>query len=202
MRDQSDVVICEPLRTPIGRFGGTLKEQQPAALAARLISEIVARTKIDPTRRRGHPGPCLSDFRRARHRPGGGPRRGPARLGRRHPDRPPLRLRTAGRPRWGHAGPLRIQRHRDRRRRRRHERGPVLHPGGPVGHPGPLASAARLPRPRPGHRGGSEPSPARGDDRDCGEPAPRVLGLPGGPGCAGPAVAAARRRSPAVRPLR
>ena len=48
MPDQSDVVVVEPLRTPIGRFGGALKDQQPAALAARLVSEIVTRTGTDP----------------------------------------------------------------------------------------------------------------------------------------------------------
>ncbi|MFD7675577.1 acetyl-CoA C-acetyltransferase [Streptomyces anulatus] len=45
-----DVVICEPLRTPIGRFGGAFAQQTPAALAAHVIAEIVARTGIDPAR--------------------------------------------------------------------------------------------------------------------------------------------------------
>ncbi|MGX9229643.1 acetyl-CoA C-acetyltransferase [Streptomyces albus] len=46
----SDVVICEPLRTPIGRFGGALAGQRPEELAALVISEIVTRTGIDPAR--------------------------------------------------------------------------------------------------------------------------------------------------------
>ncbi|WP_405406030.1 acetyl-CoA C-acetyltransferase [Streptomyces sp. NBC_01104] len=50
MPDQNDVVICEPLRTPIGRFGGALAGQTPASLAARVIAEIVARTGIEPDR--------------------------------------------------------------------------------------------------------------------------------------------------------
>ncbi|GAA2988528.1 MULTISPECIES: acetyl-CoA C-acetyltransferase [Streptomyces] len=50
MPDQTDVVICEPLRTPIGRFGGAFAQQTPAALAARVIAEVVARTGIDPDR--------------------------------------------------------------------------------------------------------------------------------------------------------
>ncbi|MFF9688307.1 acetyl-CoA C-acetyltransferase [Streptomyces sp. NPDC014623] len=50
MPDQTDVVICEPLRTPIGRFGGAFAQQTPAALAARVIAEVVARTGIDPGR--------------------------------------------------------------------------------------------------------------------------------------------------------
>ncbi|MFI6894858.1 acetyl-CoA C-acetyltransferase [Streptomyces sp. NPDC050256] len=50
MPDPIDVVICEPLRTPIGRFGGAFAGQTPAALAARVIAEVVARTGIDPDR--------------------------------------------------------------------------------------------------------------------------------------------------------
>ncbi|MBO8186207.1 acetyl-CoA C-acetyltransferase [Streptomyces spirodelae] len=48
--DSADIVICEPLRTPIGRFGGALAGQRPQELAALLISEIVTRTGIDPER--------------------------------------------------------------------------------------------------------------------------------------------------------
>ncbi|HWM37977.1 MAG TPA: acetyl-CoA C-acetyltransferase [Streptomyces sp.] len=47
MSAQPDVVICLPLRTPIGRFGGALAGQRPASLAAHVISEIVARSGID-----------------------------------------------------------------------------------------------------------------------------------------------------------
>lgn len=47
---QPDTVICEPLRTPIGRFGGAFAQQTPAALAARVIAELVARTGIDPAK--------------------------------------------------------------------------------------------------------------------------------------------------------
>ncbi|WP_330241305.1 acetyl-CoA C-acetyltransferase [Streptomyces sp. NBC_00525] len=50
MPDARDVVICEPLRTPIGRFGGVFAGERPAALAARVIAEVVARTGIDPDR--------------------------------------------------------------------------------------------------------------------------------------------------------
>ncbi|MGD6747390.1 acetyl-CoA C-acetyltransferase [Streptomyces sp. BH106] len=50
MPEQADVVICEPLRTPIGRFGGAFARQTPAALAARVVGELVARTGIDPDR--------------------------------------------------------------------------------------------------------------------------------------------------------
>jgi acetyl-CoA C-acetyltransferase len=41
-----DAVICEPLRTPVGRFGGVLREVPAATLAATVIAEIVRRTGI------------------------------------------------------------------------------------------------------------------------------------------------------------
>lgn len=44
----TDVVICEPLRTPVGRFGGVLKDIAPEDLAATVIRELVSRTGIDP----------------------------------------------------------------------------------------------------------------------------------------------------------
>jgi len=42
-----DVVICEPLRTPIGRFGGVFKSVPPADLASTVIAALIARTGID-----------------------------------------------------------------------------------------------------------------------------------------------------------
>ncbi|MBH0120001.1 acetyl-CoA C-acetyltransferase [Rhodococcus sp. CX] len=41
-----DAVICEPLRTPVGRFGGVLKDIAPEDLAATVIREIITRTGI------------------------------------------------------------------------------------------------------------------------------------------------------------
>ena len=41
-----DAVICEPLRTPIGRFGGVFRDISPQALAATVITELLARTGI------------------------------------------------------------------------------------------------------------------------------------------------------------
>src|SRR5437762_387934 len=43
-----EAVICEPLRTPVGRFGGALRDVSAAALAATVIEEIVRRTGISP----------------------------------------------------------------------------------------------------------------------------------------------------------
>ncbi|MFD0683629.1 acetyl-CoA C-acetyltransferase [Actinomadura fibrosa] len=41
-----DVVICEPLRTPIGRFGGMFKDVSPVELAATVIRALVERTGL------------------------------------------------------------------------------------------------------------------------------------------------------------
>ena len=41
------VVICEPLRTPIGRFGGAFKTVAPADLAAAVIAALMERTGLD-----------------------------------------------------------------------------------------------------------------------------------------------------------
>ncbi len=41
-----DAVICEPLRTPVGRFGGALRDVGAASLAATVIRELVARTGL------------------------------------------------------------------------------------------------------------------------------------------------------------
>ena len=42
-----DVVICEPLRTAVGRFGGVFKDVPVQTLAATVISALVERTGID-----------------------------------------------------------------------------------------------------------------------------------------------------------
>ena len=43
-----DAVICEPLRTPVGRYGGIFRDIPPADLAERVLVELVQRTKLDP----------------------------------------------------------------------------------------------------------------------------------------------------------
>ncbi|MEV1066246.1 acetyl-CoA C-acetyltransferase [Streptomyces sp. NPDC050263] len=47
MSADSDIVVCQPLRTPIGRFGGVLAGQRPAQLAALVVAEVVRRSGID-----------------------------------------------------------------------------------------------------------------------------------------------------------
>ena len=41
-----DIVVCEPLRTPIGRYGGALKPLSAADLGAQLLRELVSRTGL------------------------------------------------------------------------------------------------------------------------------------------------------------
>jgi acetyl-CoA C-acetyltransferase len=43
-----DTVICEPVRTPVGRYGGVLRDVPAHELGALVIRELVARTGIDP----------------------------------------------------------------------------------------------------------------------------------------------------------
>ncbi|HET6652945.1 MAG TPA: acetyl-CoA C-acetyltransferase [Nocardioides sp.] len=42
----SDVVICEPVRTPVGRFGGALAPLSAVDLASQLLTELVRRTGL------------------------------------------------------------------------------------------------------------------------------------------------------------
>src|SRR5947207_15504782 len=44
-----DAVIVSAVRTPIGRYGGVLKDVRPDDLGALAISEAVLRASIDPT---------------------------------------------------------------------------------------------------------------------------------------------------------
>src|SRR3954463_11980495 len=41
-----EAVICEPLRTPVGRFGGVFRDVDAAKLASTVIAEVVARTGV------------------------------------------------------------------------------------------------------------------------------------------------------------
>ncbi|MDQ6649580.1 MAG: acetyl-CoA C-acetyltransferase [Actinomycetota bacterium] len=43
-----EAVICEPLRTPVGRFGGMFAGVPAAALAATVVAELVRRAAVDP----------------------------------------------------------------------------------------------------------------------------------------------------------
>ncbi len=43
-----DAVICEPLRTPVGRFGGIFRDVPATKLAATVITELLLRTAVPP----------------------------------------------------------------------------------------------------------------------------------------------------------
>jgi acetyl-CoA C-acetyltransferase len=43
-----DAVICEPLRTPVGRFGGVFRDVPAATLGATVIGELVRRAELPP----------------------------------------------------------------------------------------------------------------------------------------------------------
>jgi acetyl-CoA C-acetyltransferase len=43
-----DVVVCSPVRTPVGRYGGALRDVGAAELAATVIRALVDRTGVDP----------------------------------------------------------------------------------------------------------------------------------------------------------
>ena len=47
MTELREVVICEPLRTPIGRFGGVFEYVAPATLASTVIAALMSRTGLD-----------------------------------------------------------------------------------------------------------------------------------------------------------
>lgn len=44
----NDIVICEPLRTPVGKYGGGLKSKSAADLGAVVLRELITRTSLDP----------------------------------------------------------------------------------------------------------------------------------------------------------
>src|SRR6476469_2637028 len=48
VQNMRDVVICSPVRTPVGRFGGVFRDVSAAELAATVIRALVDRTGVDP----------------------------------------------------------------------------------------------------------------------------------------------------------
>ncbi len=44
-----DIVICAPVRTPIGRYGGALRDVASQGLAAQVLRALVDRSGLDPT---------------------------------------------------------------------------------------------------------------------------------------------------------
>ncbi len=175
-----DAVVCEPLRTPVGGFGGALRGVPAHELAATVVRALITRTGLDPAVvddvLLGHCYPTME---------------APA-IGRvvaldaglpgdrdRAADRPPLRLGAAGRPLRGDAGAQRGVGGRARGRGRVDVERAVLLDGDALGRARRAGRhAARRARPRPRHRGRRALPRARRDDRDRGEPAPRVRHRP------------------------
>jgi acetyl-CoA C-acetyltransferase len=46
MSSSRDAVICQPVRTPVGRFGGVFRDVSAATLASTVVRELVARTGL------------------------------------------------------------------------------------------------------------------------------------------------------------
>jgi acetyl-CoA C-acetyltransferase len=44
-----EAVICSPLRTPVGRYGGSLRDVDAEALAETVVRVLIERTKLDPS---------------------------------------------------------------------------------------------------------------------------------------------------------
>src|ERR671933_2005153 len=53
MSDEREVVVLSGVRTPIGKYGGSLKDQPPTELAAAVVREAVKRAGVEP-REVGH----------------------------------------------------------------------------------------------------------------------------------------------------
>lgn len=49
-----DVVIVEGVRTPIGNFGGALKDMPAHKLGELVVREVIARAGLDPEIGRAH----------------------------------------------------------------------------------------------------------------------------------------------------
>ena len=45
-----DVVICEPVRTPIGKYGGSLESLSAVDLGAAALKGLINRCNLDPAR--------------------------------------------------------------------------------------------------------------------------------------------------------
>ena len=170
-----EAVICEPVRTPIGRYGGMFKSLTAVDLGVAALKGLLERTGIEPAAvRRRHPRPLLSEQRGAGDRARGGAGRRTAGDRARHAGRPPLRVGPAGRHPGLPAGCQRRQRRCGRRRGREHEQCHVLLDGHALGWRPRRREGARLALARPHHRRRTPLSGAGRHAGDCGKPAPAV----------------------------
>src|SRR2546423_14392846 len=75
MSSMERAVIVDALRTPIGRYGGALKDARPDDLAALVVREAVDRKPLDPAGNEGR-------YFRGAHPAGGEKRQRPPQAGR------------------------------------------------------------------------------------------------------------------------
>ena len=198
-----EAVICEPLRTPVGRFGGVFRDVEAATLASTVIGALIERTGLS-----GEDvddvvlGQCSPECRGAGDRARRGARRRPAGRRARCPGRQALRLGAAGGDRRLHAGTDRRGGPDPRRRRREHEPDRVLLDRDALGRAHGGGRSDGPPHARAGHRGRDQPPGPGRDARNRREPAPRVLDPARGAGRALAALPPARRGGAAGRSLR
>ena len=170
-----EAVICEPLRSPVGGFGGVFRDVAVTELAAERDRRAARAHLAAPGGRGGRrAGPGLPQRRGARARPRRRARRRPADRGRGTAGRPPLRRGAAGGGARLHGGADRRLRSRAGRRGGEHEPGGVLRDGHPLGHPRWRRCARGSPRPRARDGRRSRASGPRRDDRNGRGAAPRV----------------------------
>ena len=198
-----DVVICTPLRTPVGRMGGALAPLSALELATLVVRAVIERSGVESgCRRAPRDGPVLSDDGGSRARAGGGTRRGPPGHDDRLPARRAVRIRPAGDPQRRDGGADRRHRPRDRGRRRVDEQRAAVHRAGSTGDPGWRPAAARRAHPRARDRRRPGLSDSRRQRRHRGDAASRVRHLARGTGCLRAPFAPARRRRAGVGRLR
>ena len=170
----NDVVICEPLRTPVGRFGGALSSLTAADLAAHGPDRTGAPHRARRGRRRRRRArPGLPQRRVAGDRPDRRTGRGTRDRGARRPDRPPLRIRAAGRAVRRRPGRNRRGEARRGRRGRVDVAGRALRARAAHRRPRRQRGAGGPARPGSGHRGRQEPPGPRRHAGDRREPPAR-----------------------------
>ena len=168
----AEAVICEPLRTPVGRFGGVLRDVPAHDAGRRPHPRVGAAHRSERRRhRRRRARPGIPERRGAGDRPGRRAGRG-ARDGRARPaGRPALRCRPAGGPDGLHAGGDRRRRSGARRRGGVDEPDRVRRHRVALGSQGRVVAAGRPARAGPGHRRRNAFPGSGWDGRDGREPA-------------------------------
>ena len=201
--EMRDAVICEPVRTPIGRFGGALRDVPAHQLAMTAVRAVIERTGLGPADiDEVLLGQCYATAEAPAIGRVAALDAGLPVAGDRPATRPAMRLRPAGSHLRGDAGADRCQRPRPRGRRGEHELGGLLLNLDALGGAQRRRPAARHAGARPDHRGRQELPGAWRHARNRGEPAPRVPHFTRGAGRARAALPSAGGRRAALGDLR